>query len=112
MKKILYIVSTLKISGPINQLSYIIKYLDKQKFQPIVMTLSAEPKEDSMKNYFENVLKIKVETLGLSRLQGLFLAKNNIKQFISQNNIDIVHSQGIRADGLMSKIDIPKNSNS
>lgn len=106
MKKILYIVSTLKRSGPINQLSYLIKYLDKQKFEPVILTLSPETKKDSMKNYFESVLKVRVETLGLSRLQGLFFAKNNIEHFINKNNIDIVHSQGIRADGLMSNIDI------
>ena len=50
MKKILYIVSTLERCGPTNQLSYIIKYLDKSKFEPMVLTLSPEPKEDRMKN--------------------------------------------------------------
>lgn len=108
MKKILYIVSTLKRGGPTNQLSYIIKYLDKSKFKPMVLTLSPEPKEDSMQSYFTDMLDIKAETLGLSRIQGLLFAKNYIKNFIKENNIDIVHSQGIRADGLMSSIDVPR----
>lgn len=108
MKNILYIVSTLERCGPINQLSYIIKYLDKTNFQPIVLTLSPELKEDSMKSYYIDVLDVKVETLGLSRVQGLFFAKIYIKKFINENKIDIVHSQGIRADKLMSTINIPR----
>ncbi|WP_066161420.1 glycosyltransferase family 4 protein [Aliarcobacter skirrowii] len=106
MKKILYIVSTLKRSGPTNQLSYIIKYLDKAKYEPTVLTLSPEPKDDSMKNYFTDTLGVRIETLGLSRLKGLFFAKNLIKKFIKDNDIDLVHSQGIRADMLMSGIDM------
>ncbi len=108
MKKILYIVSTLKRSGPTNQLSYIIKYLDKTKYQPTILTLSPEPKEDSMKSFFTDVLGVRVETLGLSRVKGLFFAKGHLKKFIKDNNISLVHSQGIRADGLMSRIDIPR----
>ena len=108
MKKILYIVSTLKRSGPTNQLSYIIKYLDKAKYEPIVLTLSPEPKEDSMKNYFTATLGVRVDTLGLSRVKGLLFAKSHIKKFIDDNNIDLVHSQGIRADRLMSGIEIPR----
>lgn len=107
MKKILYIVSTLKRSGPTNQLSYIIKYLDKNKFEPVLLTLSLEPSEDSMKTYFVDDLGVRVKTLGLSRIKGLFFAKQYIKKFIKDNNIDLVHSQGIRADGLMSGINIP-----
>ena len=46
MMKILYVVSTLN-SGPVIVLSNIIKYLDKNRFEPIVLT-PPEPKE-SMK---------------------------------------------------------------
>lgn len=74
----------------------------------MVLTLSPEPKEDSMKSYFTDTLNVEVETLGLGRVKGLLFAKNHIKKFIKDNNIDLVHSQGIRADGLMSGIDIPR----
>lgn len=103
MKKILYIVSTLKRSGPIIVLANIVKYLDRDKFEPIVLTLSPEP-IDSMKKYFENELNTKVATLGLSRIQGLFFAKSHLEEFIKENNINIVHSHGFRADGLVSKL--------
>jgi glycosyltransferase involved in cell wall biosynthesis len=110
MMKILYVVSTLKRSGPVIVLSNIIKYLDKNRFEPIVLTLSPEPKE-SMKKYFENDLNTKVETLGLGRVQSLFVAKKRIRKFLSENSIDIVHTHGFRADALISKINgIPKVS--
>ena len=107
MKKILYIVSTLKNSGPTNQLSYIVKYLDKNKFEAVVLTLSPEPKNGSMKSYFTDTLKVKVDSLNLSRLQGLLFARHNVYKYIKKNCIDLVHSQGIRSDGLIKHIDIP-----
>ena len=77
MKKILYIVSSLKKSGPTNQLSYIIKYLDKSKFSPTVLTLSAEP-DDSMMEYFQNELDVKIDSLKLSRVQGILKGVSKI----------------------------------
>jgi glycosyltransferase involved in cell wall biosynthesis len=106
--KILYLVSTLRRTGPTNQLSYIIKYLNKTIYEPFVLTLSEEPTKDSMKNYFVEQLNLEVHSIQLSRLQGLFFAKSKIEEFIKKNKINLVHSQGIRADGLMSNINIPR----
>jgi len=107
MKKILYLVSTLKRSGPTNQLSYIIKYLDRSKYTPTVLTLSPEPK-DSMKSFFTEDLGIEVNTLGLSRIKGLFVAKSTILEFVRSNGIDLIHTQGIRADALASHLNLSK----
>ncbi|MFT5759453.1 MAG: glycosyltransferase involved in cell wall biosynthesis [Alteromonadaceae bacterium] len=109
MKKILYIVSTLKKTGPTNQLSYILKYLDRTRFSPIILTLSPEP-EDSMKEYFENVLMVSIYSLHLSRLTGSVLAHYKINQFIEEHSIDVLHSQGLRADSLIASIKRPKVS--
>ena len=103
MKKILYIVSTLRNCGPTNQLSYIIKYLDSNQFIPSILTLSSES-DDSAITYFESVLSVKVESLNLSRIQGIFNGLSKVKQYILDQNIDIVHTQGIRADGLVRNI--------
>lgn len=106
MKKILYIVSTLRKSGPVNQLSYIIKYLDKSKYEPMVLTLSHEDNLNSMENYFVDVLKVNVDSLGLSRLGSFLWGKQKIRRYIKLNNISIVHSQGFRSDQLLADIDI------
>ncbi|MCJ8325300.1 MAG: glycosyltransferase [Rhizobiales bacterium] len=105
MKNILFLVSTLRNTGPTNQLSYILKYMDKELFKPHILTLSEEPK-DSRKNYFEDELKLNIISLRLSRIKGFFKAKAKIRNFIIENNIDLIHSQGLRADSLLSKLNV------
>ncbi len=112
MKKILYLVSTLRKTGPTNQLSYIIKYLDRDKFKPIILTLSPESQEfeNSMMKYFQDELTVEINSLNLSRVEGVLFAKAKIEKFIQKNRIDLIHTQGLRADILSSKlnVNIPK----
>ena len=103
MIKILYLVSTLEKTGPTKQLSYIIKYLDRRNYHPVILTLSPEP-SNSFWHFFSNSINVELHSLNLSRLNGLFFAKRMVKEFILENNICIVHSQGIRADNIMSSI--------
>ena len=107
MKKILYIVSTLKKTGPIVVLANIVKYLDRNQFEPTILTLSVES-NDSLVNYFVDELGIKVDSLKLSRIEGIFKGKSKILEYIESNNIDVVHTHGIRADGFLKNIDIAK----
>lgn len=96
--KIIYLVSTLKSSGPTNQLFNIIKYLNFKKIEPIIITLSPEPK-NSLKYKFLDI-DVKVKSLNLSRFVGIFIAKNKLKKIINQYNPDVIHTQGIRSDWL------------
>jgi len=102
MNRLLYIVSTLRRSGPTNQLCNLIKYLDRSQFEPHLITLSPEP-QDSRWADFQR-LGVQMNTLSLSRLKGMFLAKRWLKQKIEQIKPHIIHTQGIRADILLSKI--------
>jgi len=106
MIKVLYVVSTLKRCGPTNQLSYIINGLDRNKYTPMILTLSPEATNDSMMGFFIDKVNVDIETLNLSRLKGIFYAKHALKTFIDVNGIDLVHSQGIRADSLFSKLSL------
>ena len=96
MIKTLYIASTVKRCGPTNQLYNLIKYLDRSIFKPLIITLSPEP-ADSRWHDFEE-LGVKLYTLGLSRIKGLFCVISKLKRIISELDVDIVHTQGIRAD--------------
>lgn len=98
--KILYIVSTLRLCGPTNQLFYIIKYLDSQKFKPVILTLSPEPQKSLWSKF--KALDIEIHSLNLSRLQGLFQG-GQIKAFVDKLQPDVIHSQGIRPDTLAAK---------
>lgn len=102
--KLLYVVSTLARSGPTNQLLNIIRNLDKEVFQPTVITLSPEPKDSLKYKYDEQC--IDVHSLGMSRIQGLFKSKELLKKKIEQIAPSVIHTQGIRADSLLSKLSL------
>jgi glycosyltransferase involved in cell wall biosynthesis len=101
MKKILYIVSTLKRSGPSNQLYNIIRYLDRSKFEPYLITLSPEQKDSRWSDY--ESLGIQIYSLKMSRLKGFILAKKQIQFLLVKIKPDIIHTQGFRADTLNVK---------
>lgn len=103
MIKVVYLVSTLRRTGPIMVLANIIRYLDREKFEPIVLTLSPEP-TDSMKEYFVHHLKTDVRTLGFSRLKGFLYARKSINQFLEKYNADLIHCHGFRADLLTNQL--------
>ncbi|MBD3842431.1 MAG: glycosyltransferase [Campylobacterales bacterium] len=104
MNKILYVVSTLKRSGPTNQLFNIIKNLDRSVFEPVLITLSPEPKDSRWQDY--QSLGIAMHSLILSRLGGLFFAKSKLKKLINDIKPDLIHTQGIRADVLISQLNL------
>lgn len=100
--RILYNVSTLRRGGPTNQLLGIISNLNKNDFTPYILTLSPEP-TDSMMNDFK-ALNINVQSLSMDRLKGLFYAEKEVEQIISAIKPNLIHSQGIRADVIASKL--------
>ncbi|MFI8622630.1 glycosyltransferase [Marinomonas sp. NPDC078689] len=102
MKKILYVVSTLAKCGPTNQLFNIIKNQNTNDVDICVLTLSPEG-ENSDKARFDH-LGVQTRSLGLSRLQGMFLAKKKLIEFVVGYQPNLIHSQGVRADFYLSKI--------
>jgi glycosyltransferase involved in cell wall biosynthesis len=108
MKKVLYIVSTLSRSGPTNQLYNIIKYLDKNEFDPYLVTLSPEPENSRWADY--EALGVHLYSLGLSRLRGLFCAEKQVQSLLAEIKPDVIHTQGIRGDTISSNLrtDVPK----
>jgi glycosyltransferase involved in cell wall biosynthesis len=95
-KNICYIVSTLKRTGPINILYNIVKYLDKDKFNPYIITLSSELNNSRRKDFKD--LGCKLYNLNMSRLQGVFKANRKILKILHKEDIDLVHTHGLRAD--------------
>lgn len=95
-KRIAYIVSTLRRTGPTHQLLYIIRYLDRNDFEPLVITLSPEPDDSMMETFLEE--EIPVYTLGLGRLKGLLYGRINLESMVRDLAPDLVHTQGLRPD--------------
>lgn len=105
MLKIAYITSTLKRCGPVNQLYFLIRHLETESFQPVIVTLSPEPLETRWQDFKPFCHRIR--TLSLSRAGSVFLGYFMLKQILKSNLPDIIHSQGIRADFLNALM--PKN---
>lgn len=102
MKTVVYIISTLKRSGPTNVLAGIVKNLDRNKYEPIIITLSPEP--DDKKSWWEELQTqgVSVYSLNLSRLQGLFLAKSKLKRLLTKIQPDIIHCHCFRSTVLIA----------
>ncbi|CAM4009328.1 glycosyltransferase [Alkalicoccus chagannorensis] len=103
--KVLYIVSTLAKTGPTNQLYNIIRSNQDKKIT--LMTISSEPNE-TLENDFKK-LNIEIIQLRQGRLKGLFTLKNMIKNHLIANTYDVIHTQGIRADSIVSKLNKPNH---
>jgi glycosyltransferase involved in cell wall biosynthesis len=103
--KILYVVSTLRQSGPTNQLKGIISNLDKSKYKAQVLTLSPEPKNTRLNDFTH--LGIEVASFNFSRLQFQLKGKQLLKEYMDKYNPDIIHTSGVRADTVVSKLNVP-----
>ncbi len=94
--RIVYVISSLRKGGPANQLFGLIKYLDRQKFEPVIVTLSREPR-NSCRGAFE---ALGVEIFDAAAPRGwLFLScPLRTKALAEKISPDIIHTHGIRAD--------------
>ena len=97
MKKIVYIISTLHRTGPTNILAGIVKNLDKNKFKPIIITLS--PEQDYQNSWWQELEKLGIEvySLNLSRIQSLFIGCKKLKQFVNEIKPDLIHCHCFRS---------------
>lgn len=104
--KVLYLVSTLRRTGPTTQLLNITSRVSKN-CEVVVITLSPE-ESDSLASEFTQK-GIRVRSIGVSRALGFFVLAKKIKQVIGEESPSIIHTQGVRADSLASQFasDIP-----
>lgn len=91
-----YIVSRLGASGPTKQLSYIIDGLDFSEFSVSIITLSKE-NNYSLKSEFSNY-PIEYYCLDSRSSRNPFMVYLTLRKLTNQLQIDLLHSQGIRAD--------------
>lgn len=94
--RVLYIVSSLRSCGPINQLYGLIKNLDKDIFRVKIITLSRE-KENSMINAFLS-LGVEIVAAELSKAAMHFSGKSFLQATARGFCPNIIHTSGIRPD--------------
>lgn len=96
-----YVVSTLAATGPTRQLLNIVTNLDRDRWVPHVVTLSPEPADSYIENFYNADIPIK--SLGLSRIGGVFLGPSRLQAVTQEIDPAIIHTQGIRADSLAAR---------
>lgn len=94
---ILYLVSTLKTTGPTNQLFELISNIDLKKNKVAIFKISEEPASRSSHCFFVS-LGVDVVSANASHGLGLFSAMKKALEFKDSFNPDVVHSSGIRSD--------------
>jgi glycosyltransferase involved in cell wall biosynthesis len=99
--RIVYIIPTLKRAGPIIVLYNIIKYLDRERFDPVIITLFPEP-HDSMISDFRD-LEVSIDILGLSKIGWIYTGFRVLRNHLLQLNADIIHSHAFQPDVLLSR---------
>lgn len=98
MKTVLFLITTLKRTGPVNILFDLTKYMDKSVYKVHVMTLCAE-EGDSRWQEFE-AEGVTVSTLDLPRGWRFVAASPRLRHAAQGIRPDIVHCFGFRSDVL------------
>lgn len=102
MRKVCYLVSTLRRSGPTSWLLGLIKGLDTPCFEPVILTLSNE-ETDSLIGEFQN-LGVEVRNIGASHRAPIRQLQRQVSYQIDVIKPDLVHSSGIRPDAIAARI--------
>lgn len=100
--KVVHIISTLRRTGPVNQIYSLAKFIDRDKFQLIIVTLSEEP-INSRYDDFEN-LGIEIHSLNLTRFQMIMYGKKKLSLLLNKINPDLIHTHTLRADYYGAKL--------
>lgn len=100
--KILYIVSTLRKSGPTNQLFNLVKNIDKEVYEVKILTLSPDPENNQRADF--NNLSVELDSLNLSRFTFQLKGSKLLNDYVHKYSPDIIHTTGVRADTVVSKL--------
>jgi len=103
VKKILFITSTFRKGGLTNVLYNLANHLDKSVFDVSIVILSPEPDNTDIFS-FKTLNNVTLIHLNLSRIKGIFRGVSKTQKIVDKLKPDIIHSHGIRADGILSKI--------
>lgn len=99
--KVLFFVSTLESGGPTNVIYNIIKYLNRDTIEPLILTLSPEPAR-SRKTDFET-LGVSIYQFNQRRVSWIISGGKALRQYIAKIEPHIIHSHSLRPDVFSAK---------
>ena len=104
---IAFLVTACKKSGPIEQMLSIFTYMDREKFNPILVTLYDEPTDGT--SQLEKYLDIGVYhvQVSLGKKDIMIGHTKALKEKLDELNVDIVHALGVFPDFALSRMGYP-----
>lgn len=96
--KVGYVFTACKQLGPIQQMNNLIRCLDRNQFEPILITLYDEPVDGS--SQLDEFLKLDVPHYRclLSKFDMILGRTNTLKELFEKLEIDVIHSLGVFPD--------------
>ncbi len=94
---ILFVISNFQKHGPILQLYYLCKNIDKSFFKIFVVTTTKYKHDGSLYDNFKS-LDIEIVEFNANKILSIFYLKHKLQLFINQKHINCVHSFGFRSD--------------
>ena len=101
MIKVLYVITAFKPSGPINQLLYIIKNLDRTMFEPYLIRINNKGNDDSIQKKYEQY--VKVEYIEVAKIKVITNSDFLLKARIDEISPDVIHTLGLFPDYYIEK---------
>lgn len=99
--KIMYLIPHLEHTGPVSQLYGLIKYLNRDTFEPIIVTFYDERVNSLIDEFVK--LHIKVYQIHSNHFK-IFFQKYKVRKIIREINPDIIHSNSVFTDIIASKM--------
>ncbi len=90
MKTVALITTRFVRQGPTRQLLYLIKNIDKEKVNPIIITLSKEKEPTLIEEFIKE--NIEIIQLNLSFIDSILYGKILLSKLVKEKKIDIIHS--------------------
>jgi len=98
LRTVLYVVSTLARTGPVNVLAEIVRHLDPSRYRAVIATLSAEPETSRMAELQAGGVAIR--QLNHSRQGSFLFGPRRLNNLAREVDACILHTHGFRADVL------------
>lgn len=100
--KIVFLMTSVKKSGPIQQTLNIIKNLNRSEFVPVLVTMYDEDKEESeLDKYLPYVKHYRAPTNKIDVMTG---RTKNLKEILAKIEPDVIHSLGVFPDYAVCRI--------
>lgn len=100
--KVLYLMTSCRRCGPTQQTLNIIKNLDRNIFEPILVTIYEEPNDSRLGDFISYVSKH--DKIIMKKWEVLLGKDKRIREYIEAERPDIIHTIGVFPDYLIAKM--------